>query len=115
MFISYKEEQDISGIPAMRFVAAPIALQVNTTENIGFCMEINPDVDWDNCINNSTTPDDSNILDLTDCFQDSNYKGNCFDGTLDITRCMGKAPIVVSSPHFYAVCNFKGSTHLVFL
>ena len=100
MFINYKEDQNIGGIPALRFVAAPIALQVNTTENIGFCMEIEPDVDWDKCIKPT---EDSDILDLKDCFEDPNYKGKCFDGTLDITRCMGKAPIVVSSPHFYAV------------
>ena len=40
LFITYQDDVDIHGIPALRFVAPPIALQVNTTANIGFCMEI---------------------------------------------------------------------------
>ena len=83
-----------------RFIAPSLALQANTTANVGFCMEIEPNVPWDTCIQNTTDPD---ILDLTTCFEDENYSGHCYDGTLDITKCMKNAPVIMSSPHFYQV------------
>ena len=33
--------------------------QVNTTDNVGFCMQVEKWVDWDNCINETENP---NIL-----------------------------------------------------
>ena len=83
-----------------RFIAPSLALQANTTANVGFCMEIEPNVPWDTCIQNTTDPD---ILNLTTCFEDENYSGHCYDGTLDITKCMKNAPVIMSSPHFYQV------------
>ena len=99
---------DIHGINALRFVAPPIALQVNTTANIGFCMEIEPKVDWAACIQES---DDPEILNLEQCFKNETFNEKCekpgecrcYDGTLDITRCMEDAPVIISSPHFYQV------------
>ena len=96
----YQDDQDVHGINALRFVAPSIALQVNTTANIGFCMELEPNVPWDDCIQ---ITDDPEILNLDICFNDTNYSGHCYDGTLDITRCMQKAPVIMSSPHFYQV------------
>ena len=94
----------------LRFAPPAKGLQVNTTDNIGFCMEIEPDVDWDNC----TSPtEDENILDLEKCFEDPNYTEKCQDGTLDITNCM-KAPVIMSLPHFYQVhCVSKIFDHLL--
>ena len=40
---------------------------------------------------------------LEKCFEDENYSGHCYDGTLDITKCMKNAPVIMSSPHFYQV------------
>ena len=100
LFISYEKDKDINGINTLRFVAPSIALQVNTTTNAGFCMEMEPDVPWEFCIQNTADPE---ILDLTNCFENESYSGHCYDGTLDITKCMKNAPIVMSSPHFYQV------------
>ena len=36
---------------SFRFIAPSLALQVNTTANVGFCMEVEPNVPWDTCIN----------------------------------------------------------------
>ena len=47
------------------------------------------------------TTDDPEIYDLSECYEDPNYGGTCFDGLLDITRCMGNAKAIISSPHFY--------------
>ena len=98
LFISYEKAKDINGINTLRFVAPSIALQVNTTANAGFCMEMEPNVPWEFCIQNTADPE---ILDLTNCFEIGSYSGHCYDGTLDITKCMKNAPIVISSPHFY--------------
>ena len=101
MFLNYKDTQDIEGIDALRFVPPPKALQVNTLENIGFCMEIEPDVDWDSCIKPIEGSDE---LDISECLEDDNYQGNCHDGLLDISKCMKNAPVIISSPHFFQVC-----------
>jgi hypothetical protein len=61
LFIKYKEDQDIDGIKVLRFAPPAEALQVNTVTNVGFCMEIEKDVNWDECI---MTTSDPNILDL---------------------------------------------------
>ena len=73
----------MEGIPVLQYAPPFEALQVNTTENVGFCMEIEKAVDWANCI---IPTDDPNILNLTMCYEDPGYKGSCHDGTLDITR-----------------------------
>ena len=67
-------------------------------------MEYEKGVPWDECIR---TTDDPDILDISDCTGGNyNYTGNCKDGILDITKCMGNAPVIVSSPHFYQVILF---------
>ena len=86
----------------LRFAPPAKGLQVNTTDNIGFCMEIEPNVDWEGCI--TPTEEDENILNLEKCFEDPNYTEKCQDGTLDITNCM-KAPVIMSLPHFYQVLH----------
>lgn len=55
----------VEGIPTYRFAPPPSALQVNTTENIGFCMEF---ADINGCIKNSSNPD---ILDTSECFKEN--------------------------------------------
>merc|ERR1711860_139208 len=99
LFAVHKSDEDIDGIPVKRFYVPSEAFQLNTTANIGYCMEYEKDVPWDECIR---TTDDPDILDISDCTGGNyNYTGNCKDGILDITKCMGNAPVIVSSPHFY--------------
>ena len=104
LFAVHKSDEDIDGIPVKRFYVPSEAFQLNTTANIGYCMEYEKDVPWDECIR---TTDDPDILDISDCTGGNyNYTGNCKDGILDITKCMGNAPVIVSSPHFYQVILF---------
>ena len=111
LFITYQDDVDIHGIPALRFVAPPIALQVNTTANIGYCMEIEKNVDWAACIQKNES--DPEILNVEQCFKNETFNKNCekpgecrcYDGTLDITKCMKDAPVIISSPHFYQVIS----------
>lgn len=60
-------------------------------------MEVEPDIDWNNCMVPSA--DNPEILDLSAC--QGKTEKVCPDGVLDITRCMGGAPVHMSSPHFF--------------
>lgn len=88
----------------LRFVIVPESLQTNTTFNMGFCMEVedppDPDITWDSCLKPSSNPDE---LDLSDCRLDEHQ---CPNGVLDIARCMGGAPVFMSSPYFYHSPDF---------
>ena len=105
LFAVHQSDEDIDGIPVKRFYVPSEAFQLNTTANIGYCMEYEKNVPWDECIR---TTDDPDILDISNCTGHPGYSGNCKDGVLDITKCMGDAPVIVSSPHFYQV-NILGS------
>ena len=74
---------DVKGIPALQFAPPPQALQVNTTDNVGFCMEIEKWVNWTGCIKET---DDPEILNLDSCFSDPEYLSTCWDGTWNITK-----------------------------
>ena len=66
------------------------ALQVNTTLNLGFCKQIQPEVDWDNCTVEETSnpnPEDT-ILDISSCQANFTAASECMDGVQDITKCM---------------------------
>ena len=104
LFAVHQSDEDIDGIPVKRFYVPSEAFQLNTTANIGYCMEYEKDVPWDECIRETSDPD---VLDISNCTGDPNYSGNCKDGILDITKCMGNAPVIVSSPHFYQVILFQ--------
>jgi hypothetical protein len=78
-----QKEVDVDGIPALQFAPPLESLQVNTVENIGFCMEVEKWVNWTACIKETDNPD---ILNIEDCINDEKYLGTCFDGTLNITR-----------------------------
>ena len=66
-----QEDVSVEGIPALRYVPPVEALQVNTRDNIGFCIQTNPDVDWETCVQNTTDPD---ILNIDKCYEDLNYR-----------------------------------------
>ena len=57
--------------------------------------------DWDVCA--VEDPDDPELLDLTPCALDPR---TCPGSTMDITRCMGGAPVVMSSPYFFQSPEF---------
>ena len=62
-----QEKVDLDGINAYRFFVDSQALQTNTTFNLGFCIEVEPQPyqgTWDTCPKRT---DDPEILDLTDC------------------------------------------------
>ena len=76
----------------MKFSLPARALQVNTALNLGFCKQIQPNVDWDNCVvekKPDPNPEDT-ILDISKCKDDANYSAafECADGMMDITKCM---------------------------
>lgn len=112
IFVTYQNEQDIDGIKALRFSPPTKAFQVNTTTNVGFCMEIEKNVPWDECY--KEVEGDPEIYDLTNCFNHVNYTGRCHDGLLDVTKCKQQAPGIISNPHFYQVSLFKCPVHYIF-
>lgn len=73
----------MEGIPALQFAPPFQALQVNTTDNVGFCMETEKFVNWTACTKETDNPE---ILDLKDCYDAPEYMKTCFDGTLNITK-----------------------------
>ncbi len=98
----YQEESSLMDIPSYRFVLPYRALQANTTFNLGFCMEVERDeADWNQCA--VPDPSDPEVLNLTACNLGSR---SCPDGLLDITRCMERAPVALSSPYFYQGAEF---------
>ena len=103
IYLKYVEDVDVDGIKALRFAPPSEAFQVNRTDNLGFCKEIEKNVPWDNCTMETSDPD---VLDLSICFANESYTGSCLDGLLDITKCMEEAPVVISNPHFFQVSSF---------
>ena len=51
-------------------------------ENLGFCAESEPGVDWDACAGDNG----DGTLDLSRCTESGNYTGTCFDSVWDATR-----------------------------
>ena len=98
LFTIHKSDNDDDGIFVKRFYVPAEAFQINTTANIGYCMEYEKDVPWNECLQPTDDPD---ILDISQCTEHPDYSGHCIDGILDITKCMGNAPMVISAPHFY--------------
>ena len=98
LFTIHQSDIDDDGIFAKRFYVPMEAFQLNTTSNIGFCMEYEKDVPWNECLDNTEDPD---VLDISKCIEHPEYSGRCKDGILDITKCMGDTPLIISAPHFY--------------
>ena len=123
--LEFKEQTEIRGIPALKFVAAKKALWTNFTEALGFCSQLLPNMDLDKCARPSD--EDPEVLDLSRCrikgtrinfapFPTENYmSGNsikCYfidqdgrstcnaDGTRNLESCIN-APIVMSYPYFH--------------
>ncbi|TRY76195.1 hypothetical protein TCAL_02655, partial [Tigriopus californicus] len=100
-----RENINVGGIPALRFVLPKRALQANTKFNFGFCMEgeldLLPDEDgdgnWD-CVTEDAN--DEELLDFSACNKTLWNKYRCQDSILDLTTCQGGAPVWMSSPHF---------------
>jgi len=64
----------VEGTPALLFAPPREASQHNTIDNLGFCMENENKVNWNNCIKATVDP---NILDLSECYKDPGYRGIC--------------------------------------
>ena len=101
LYAEYDSEIDIDGINALRYTVPAKAFQVNTTENIGFCMEHEKlkDIPWDECLIATGEPDILSLDNCTEHFGDI----DCYDGIMDISKCMKRASVVISNPHFYQV------------
>ncbi len=75
----------------MKFVQPASALRVDNKRNLGFCMEVERGVDWDECAedvagNEHVHNVGDQLLNLTGCFQSQNYTGSCFDAVWDVAR-----------------------------
>ena len=70
------------GVPAYRFVVSPSAMRVDSKENLCFCAESEPLVDWDAC----AADNGDGTLDLARCMESDNYTDTCFDSVWDTTR-----------------------------
>ena len=53
-----------------------------TKENLGFCAESEPGVDWDACVGDNG----DGTLDLSRCKESGNYTDTCYDSVWDATR-----------------------------
>ena len=53
-----------------------------TKENLGFCAESEPGVDWDACVGDNG----DGTLDLSPCKESGNYTDTCYDSVWDATR-----------------------------
>ena len=100
-----KETRTLAGLEAYRFAVLSHALKFDTRTNLGFCMEVERDVDWDLC----AKPDvhgSQGDLDVTECLYHPEYKKSCFDGVWDVSRCLEYTPLILSLPHYYAGPTF---------
>ena len=70
------------GVPVYKFVVSPSAMRVDSKENLGFCAESEPAVDWDAC----AADNGDGTLDLERCLESENYTNTCFDSVWDATR-----------------------------
>ena len=84
LILFFQAELEVEEIPVIQFAPPFSTLQVNTIDNVGFCMENEGEVDWKNCIKVET--ENSFFLNLTDCFSQDGYRGTCMDGTQNIAR-----------------------------
>lgn len=72
--------QEVSELSVYRFVPSFEAVQVNTKDNLGFCMEVERQVDWNLCAKETSTGNEnvsggqSETLDITDCLNSPVYK-----------------------------------------
>lgn len=91
IFIKFKEDTQVRGIPALRFISPPdnFAAPKKNPRNACYCtikqssIALNPD--------NMTPPMSAPIND-----------SRCYlDGLLDLSLCQRGAPIAASAPHFY--------------
>ena len=70
------------GVVAYKFVLSPSALRFDAKENLGFCAESEPDVDWNAC----AADNGDGTLDLSRCLDSDNYTHTCYDAVWDSTR-----------------------------
>jgi len=87
IWLSYTEETEVEGIATYRYRAEYKVFNMSNADNFCYCPK------FLDCVKENNA-DDS--YDNTKC-----KEIGCLDGLIDVSECLGGAPITMCSPHFY--------------